>query len=108
MPPDPGWHAGRAIQPAGQPGKTQKVWTSGSLFDELGWAPDGSVRGSYGMNAQYTQAMCQNPAGGTTVGMISGRSDVDNDNNYYCLLNILTITDEDAPVITTIFGGTFY
>ena len=33
--------------PTSSPGKAQLVWTSGSAFDSLGWAPDGKVRGAY-------------------------------------------------------------
>jgi len=54
--------------PAAAGGKTQEVWTSGSGFDTLGWAPDGKVRG------QYTVASTS-----TTDFLVTGICDVDGD-----------------------------
>ena len=36
-----------AAHPSGTPGKTQVTWGTSADFDQLGWAPDGKVRGQY-------------------------------------------------------------
>ena len=41
--------------PSGLPGKQRKNWPTGTLFDRLGYRPDGSVYGTY--NA-YTPGTC--------------------------------------------------
>jgi Tfp pilus assembly protein FimT len=37
----------RISRPDANPGKRTRPWRNGSKFDELGWQPDGSVRGAY-------------------------------------------------------------
>tara|TARA_B100000530_G_C15777260_1_gene415975 strand:- start:47 stop:481 length:435 start_codon:yes stop_codon:yes gene_type:complete len=37
----------RVSRPDANPGKRTRPWKDGSRFDELGWRPDGSVRGAY-------------------------------------------------------------
>jgi type II secretory pathway pseudopilin PulG len=37
----------RISRPDSNPGKRMRPWKNGSRFDELGWKPDGSVRGAY-------------------------------------------------------------
>ena len=36
-----------AWTPSGVPGKKKKVWPTGTLFDRLGYRPDGAVYGQY-------------------------------------------------------------
>jgi len=36
-----------SLHPSSTVGKTQADWTAGSSFDDLGWSPDGKVRGAY-------------------------------------------------------------
>jgi prepilin-type N-terminal cleavage/methylation domain-containing protein len=38
--------------PTPSPGKKLLEWTDGSGFDELGWRPDGKIRGAYKMHAE--------------------------------------------------------
>ena len=57
-----------AFWPSSSVGKAQVVWTTGSAFDTLGWAPDGSVRGAYKVVSTST-----------TDFRVSGKSDVDGD-----------------------------
>lgn len=33
--------------PDPDPGRQARAWVTGTAFDDLGWAPDGEVRGSY-------------------------------------------------------------
>ena len=55
--------------PSGVPGKRKKAWPTGTLFDKMGYRPDGSVYGSY--NA-YTGGTC------ITSGLnIEGRQNLD-------------------------------
>ena len=44
-----------AWYPAGVPGKKRKAWPTGTLFDQMGYRPDGTVYGQY--NA-YTGGTC--------------------------------------------------
>jgi len=39
-------------RPDSQPGKNMRAWRTGSKFDELGWAPEGDVRGSYSIRSE--------------------------------------------------------
>ena len=53
--------------PSSSPNKQQRPWPVGSNFDQLGWGPDGDVRGQYSVNTS------------TTDFTITGTSDVDGD-----------------------------
>ena len=53
--------------PASAPGKAQVAWVSTAEYDQLGWSPDGEVRGTY--QASET----------TTDFLVTGTSDVDGD-----------------------------
>ena len=57
------------MRPEGDFGKEQRPWDNPEGFDTLGWAPDGDVRGVYGVKA------------GTTVFHANGECDVDGDGN---------------------------
>ena len=61
--------------PATQPGPQNMAWGNGNDgFNQLGWAPDGAVRGQYWVTT--TTAGKRSPAGDFTVW---GRSDIDGD-----------------------------
>jgi len=53
--------------PDSDPGKSPRDWTAGSNFDQLGWGPNGKVRGSYKVVT------------GASDFVVSGISDVDGD-----------------------------
>ncbi len=62
--------------PAGVPGKKQKEWLGGSTeFRELGWYPDGAVRG------QYSVTTIPGPKADQDFEAL-GASDIDGDTNY--------------------------
>lgn len=42
----------QAIQAPSWPKKTKQEWTGGSPWDEMGWAPDGDVYGSYSFTTE--------------------------------------------------------
>jgi type IV pilus assembly protein PilA len=54
--------------PSGASAKAAQLWTSGSAFDTLGWAPDGKVRGGYKVVSV-----------GSTDFTVTGVADVDGD-----------------------------
>lgn len=68
--------------PTGSPGKKRKAWPTGTLFDKMGYRPDGSVYGQY--NA-YTGGTC------TVSGLnIEGRQNLDalaGTQAYGCCIN---------------------
>jgi len=41
-----------APRPLAQVGRASRPWTGGVCWDELGWAPDGDVRGTYWVDVQ--------------------------------------------------------
>ena len=53
--------------PTETPGKEMMEWTTCSAFDDLGWRPDGNIRGAYKMQAEGLNFR------------VSGISDVDGD-----------------------------
>jgi len=62
--------------PTGVPGKKTKDWKGGSAeFKELGWYPDGAVRG------QYSVTTVPGPKSDMDFNAI-GNSDIDGDTNY--------------------------
>ena len=61
----------RRSRPDGNPGKRSRAWKEGSRFDELGWKPDGSVRGAYtisttGLGDFAVKGICDVDGDGTT------------------------------------------
>jgi len=60
-----------ALYPTSRPGKEQLSWPSGSNFDDLGWGPDGKVRGAYRVVSTSS-----------TDFLITGICDVDGDGIY--------------------------
>ena len=54
--------------PSGATAKAAQLWTTGSAFDTLGWAPDGKVRGGYKVVSSSS-----------TDFTVTGISDVDGD-----------------------------
>jgi type IV pilus assembly protein PilA len=66
-------------------GKTQQIWPKGSIYDTIGWSPDGAVRGAYKVMSLST-----------TDFRITGISDVDGDN-----VNAQYTSTKDANVIMT-------
>ena len=60
-------------QPRSVPNKEPAFWTEGSNFDDLGWAPDGAVRGLYSITTV--------PVSSTSSGdfEVTGMCDVDFD-----------------------------
>ena len=69
-----------AWTPTGSPGKKRKVWPSGTLFDRLGYRPDGTVYGQY--NA-YTGGSCNdlNTEGKQNLDALGGTQ------GYGCCIN---------------------
>lgn len=59
------WNPSAAIS------KTQRDWDASSLFDTLGWRPDGMVRGRYKVVSKSS-----------TDFLVTGESDVDNDDSH--------------------------
>jgi prepilin-type N-terminal cleavage/methylation domain-containing protein len=67
--------------PDSSPGRKARSWTTGTGFEDLGWAPDGEVRGSYRVKQRAAKAQ------GIGIGLlkhqknvtISGKCDVDGD-----------------------------
>ncbi len=74
-------------RPDSSPGKAQRVWTSGSNFDTLGWAPDGKVRGSYTVASTSS-----------TDFLVTGWCDVDGDGS--------SATYTATKSINSVFKGT--
>jgi len=61
--------------PSGDPGKKPQTWKMGTDFDELGWVPDGDVRGIYAVDELST----------TSDGepfVVTGLTDIDGDKQY--------------------------
>ena len=60
--------------PRAVPGPSPVPWERGSNFDELGWLPDGSVRGVYSVQVAFDQA-------GSSEGdfLVEGAVDLDGD-----------------------------
>jgi type IV pilus assembly protein PilA len=56
--------------PSSNIAKTQRTWTASTLFDTLGWRPDGLVRGRYKVSSKST-----------TNFIVTGECDVDNDDS---------------------------
>ena len=54
--------------------KSLTDWTTNSGFTDIGWKPDGQVRGNY-------QAVTANNTASTADYTVTGHSDVDNDDN---------------------------
>jgi type IV pilus assembly protein PilA len=63
------------VHPTGTLGKTAQDWAGGNTgFQTLGWAPDGQVRGAYGVEVEPASATV--PGGNFTV---TGEGDIDAD-----------------------------
>ena len=54
-------------------GKVARPWQGASCWTEIGWAPDGDVRGAYWVEVMPTEGS------GTTTFVVHGVSDVDSD-----------------------------
>lgn len=61
--------------PTGSPGKKTVEWRMGTDFDQLGWVPDGSVRGVYAVDELETATDGEPFA-------VTGLTDVDGDKDY--------------------------
>jgi len=69
-----------ATHPRSIPDKTAVHWTAGSIFDELGWRPDGAVRGVYGLEGPSWGGGGGGDGGGDDYGFVArGACDVDAD-----------------------------
>jgi len=64
--------------PEGPPDAQARIWGGGNMgFNELGWAPDGNVRGQYWVT---TNTRTKGATGSDFI--VWGRSDIDNDGIY--------------------------
>ncbi len=61
--------------PSNNPGKKAMAWGKGSNFDDLGWTPDGDVRGAYAVDEL-------NPTGTGEPFVVTGLTDIDGDKDY--------------------------
>ena len=77
-----------AANPASPSGKAPQAWTPTSPFQQLGWAPDGEVRGS------YTVTVTAAGSGGSGDFTVTGTGDIDGDgtnSQYTCTKSINTV-----------------